>query len=131
MSFVAPNLSAIVGSSIAARLMGLAGGLTALSKMPAGNIQLLGNKSKTMQVNSIKEMDQINIYSFTHWLRFVIPQITGFGAARVHAGLINECELVQRTPPPLQPKARRLVSTKATLAARIDSFHESMSGKLN
>ncbi len=68
MSFVAPNLSAIVGSSIAARLMGLAGGLTALSKMPAGNIQLLGNKSKTMQVNSRSSTKSIDFHPFTHWL---------------------------------------------------------------
>ena len=43
MSFIAPNLSAIVGSNIAAKLMGAAGGLTKLSKMPANNISLLGN----------------------------------------------------------------------------------------
>ena len=42
MSFIAPNLSAIVGSNIAAKLMGAAGGLTKLSKMPANNISLLG-----------------------------------------------------------------------------------------
>lgn len=40
MSSIAPNLSLIVGSEIAARLMGLAGGLHALSKMPACNIQV-------------------------------------------------------------------------------------------
>ena len=43
MAFIAPNLSAIVGSNIAAKLMGAAGGLTKLSKMPANNISLLGN----------------------------------------------------------------------------------------
>ena len=42
MNFIAPNISAIVGASIAAKLMGAAGGLTKLSKMPANNISLLG-----------------------------------------------------------------------------------------
>ena len=42
MSLIAPNLSAIVGSNIAAKLMGAAGGLTKLSKMPANIITLLG-----------------------------------------------------------------------------------------
>jgi hypothetical protein len=40
MSSIAPNLSLIVGSEIAARLMGLAGGLHALSRMPACNVQV-------------------------------------------------------------------------------------------
>ena len=39
MHRVAPNLSAAVGTDVAARLMGVAGGLVALSKMPAGNVQ--------------------------------------------------------------------------------------------
>ena len=38
MNFIAPNLTAITGSGIAAKLMGTAGGLTNLSKMPACNI---------------------------------------------------------------------------------------------
>lgn len=42
MTFIAPNLSQIVGASTAAKLMGVAGGLTNLSKMPACNILLLG-----------------------------------------------------------------------------------------
>jgi len=40
MNFIAPNLSAIVGTSIAAQLMGTAGGLMALSRIPACNIQV-------------------------------------------------------------------------------------------
>lgn len=40
MTKVAPNLSAVVGSEIAAKLMGVAGGLLALSRMPACNVQV-------------------------------------------------------------------------------------------
>ncbi|KXJ24790.1 U4/U6 small nuclear ribonucleoprotein Prp31 [Exaiptasia diaphana] len=72
MAFIAPNLSIIVGSSTAAKLMGAAGGLTGLSKMPACN-------------------------------------------------LLN-------MPPDLRRKAARLVSAKCSLAARVDSFHESLDG---
>ena len=39
MGRIAPNLSAVVGTAIAAQLMGVAGGLAALSQMPACNIQ--------------------------------------------------------------------------------------------
>lgn len=40
MGRIAPNLSAVVGTAIAAQLMGVAGGLTSLSQMPACNIQV-------------------------------------------------------------------------------------------
>ena len=40
MHQVAPNLSMAVGTEIAAKLMGVAGGLDALSRMPACNIQV-------------------------------------------------------------------------------------------
>lgn len=48
MTFIAPNLSIIVGASTAAKLMGSAGGLTSLSKMPACNVLLLGSQKKTL-----------------------------------------------------------------------------------
>lgn len=40
MDRIAPNLSAAVGTEIAAQLMGVAGGLVNLSKMPACNVQV-------------------------------------------------------------------------------------------
>lgn len=40
MMRIAPNLSNLLGPSVAARLVGLAGGITNLSRMPAGNIQV-------------------------------------------------------------------------------------------
>ncbi len=49
MSSIAPNLSLIVGSEIAARLMGLAGGLHPLSRMPACNIQVCLSWSTVLQ----------------------------------------------------------------------------------
>ncbi|KAM3396948.1 hypothetical protein P3S68_000460 [Capsicum galapagoense] len=42
MGYIAPKLSAVVGSAVAAKLMGTAGGLSSLAKMPACNVHLLG-----------------------------------------------------------------------------------------
>jgi nucleolar protein 56 len=42
MEEAAPNLASIVGPSLGARLISLAGGLKRLSEMPAGTVQLLG-----------------------------------------------------------------------------------------
>jgi hypothetical protein len=43
---VAPNLSAVVGAAVAARLIAAAGGLGALSRMDASRIQLLGARRR-------------------------------------------------------------------------------------
>ncbi|CAL8234729.1 unnamed protein product, partial [Boreogadus saida] len=48
MSFIAPNVSIIVGASTAAKIMGIAGGLTNLAKMPACNLMLLGAQRRTL-----------------------------------------------------------------------------------
>lgn len=40
MTQIAPNVCALVGSKIASQLMGLAGGLVALSRIPANHIQV-------------------------------------------------------------------------------------------
>ncbi|PIK53937.1 putative U4/U6 small nuclear ribonucleoprotein Prp31 [Apostichopus japonicus] len=103
MSFISPNLSIIVGASTAAKLMGAAGGVSNLSKMPACNILVLGAQKKTL---------------------------SGFSsvATMPHTGYIFYSELVQGTPPDLRKKAAKLVSSKSALAARVDSFHESIDG---
>jgi U4/U6 small nuclear ribonucleoprotein PRP31 len=38
MTLIAPNVSAIVGSRVAAKLIAAAGGIIELSRIPAGNI---------------------------------------------------------------------------------------------
>lgn len=40
MNVLAPNLSAIVGTTTAAKLLGVAGGLSALAKIPACNVHV-------------------------------------------------------------------------------------------
>ena len=48
MSFIAPNVSIVVGASTAAKIMGVAGGLTNLSKMPSCNVLLLGSQKRVL-----------------------------------------------------------------------------------
>ena len=47
MNLFAPNLTALVGSNTAAKLMGTAGGLTVLSKMPSCNVLVVGKERKS------------------------------------------------------------------------------------
>lgn len=48
MTFIAPNISMIVGAATAAKILGAAGGLIKLSKIPACNLILLGSQKKTL-----------------------------------------------------------------------------------
>ncbi|KAF6986064.1 hypothetical protein CFC21_013559 [Triticum aestivum] len=104
MGYIAPNLSAIVGSAVAAKLMGIAGGLGALAKMPACNVQLLGAKKKNL---------------------------AGFSSAtsQFRVGYLEQAEVFQSTPPALRTRACRVIAAKATLAARIDSTRGDPTGK--
>ncbi|CAO3689095.1 unnamed protein product [Umbelopsis vinacea] len=104
MNFIAPNLSQVVGSATAAKLLGAAGGLTGLCKMPACNVQVLGKNKKTN---------------------------TGFSRALVykHGGYIYYSEICSRLPSDLRPKIQKMVAAKCVLAARIDKAHESRDGK--
>lgn len=103
MDRIAPNLSAAVGTEIAAQMMGVAGGLLNLSKMPACNVQVLGAKRR-------------NLAGFSS------------AAAQPHQGFIFASDLIQQTPPSLRAKAARLVGAKCTLLARMDAYGEDPSG---
>ncbi|EPQ28795.1 uncharacterized protein PFL1_03598 [Pseudozyma flocculosa PF-1] len=100
MTFIAPNLSAVVGTRTATKLLGVAGGLEGLSKIPACNVHLLGaNRKAAVGFSSLAQ---------------------GGGAARSN-GFIAQSELVQSTPDDYKRQAVRMVSAKALLAARVDA----------
>lgn len=105
MTFIAPNVSVIVGASTAAKLLGIAGGLSKLSKMPACNVLVLGAQKKVL---------------------------SGFSKVTMlpHTGYIYYSQIVQDTPPDMRRKAARLVAAKCTLAARVDACHESCNGDI-
>jgi U4/U6 small nuclear ribonucleoprotein PRP31 len=97
MNFMAPNLTAIVGPSVAAKLMGAAGGLQQLSRMPGGYIKVIGNQKKTLNGLSAANVDK-------------------------HGGFISACDIIQKTPPALRKKAQELIGSKCALAARVDCY---------
>ncbi|KAF8775891.1 hypothetical protein HU200_004025 [Digitaria exilis] len=103
MGYIAPNLASVVGSAVASKLIGTAGGLGALAKMPACNVMLLGAKKKNM---------------------------SGFSTAAVQSrvGYLEETEVFQSTPPSLRSTSR-IIAAKSTLAARIDSIRRDPAGK--
>ncbi|KAI3955949.1 hypothetical protein MKW98_006309 [Papaver atlanticum] len=96
MEYIAPNLSAIVGSAVAAKLIGAAGGLSKLVNMPSCNLQSLGAKREIL---------------------------AGFSNAnsRSRVGYFEQTEICQTTPPALRVQACRYLAGKSILAARSDN----------
>jgi len=105
MSALAPNLSALLGAALAAKLMTAAQGLVNLSRMPAQNIMLVGSTKKTA---------------------------VGLGTASTGSsiGLVYFSDLVMMTPRPYQNRAIKLVAGKCALAARVDAFREATLGQV-
>ena len=99
MYFLAPNVTHICGPATAAKLMGAAGGLVAMSRMPASNLMLVGKEERAAGGMSS-------------------------AATLKHTGIIYYSELVQAQPPEYRMKAARLVANKVTLAARVDAYQE-------
>ncbi|XP_072423875.1 U4/U6 small nuclear ribonucleoprotein Prp31 [Chiloscyllium punctatum] len=77
MSFTAPNLSIIVGASTAAKIMGIAGGLTNLSKMPACNIMLLGSQRRNLAGFSSTSVLPHTGYIYHSEIVQSLPQVRG------------------------------------------------------
>ena len=98
MTHVAPNLCAIIGSRVTALLIGMAGGLLNLTKIPSCNLQVMGQERRHLAGYS-------NI------------------SAMPHIGIIYQCDLVQNCPPGLRKKALKVVAGKVVLAARVDCFN--------
>lgn len=106
MTVLAPNVSAIVGTTISAKLLGVAGGLAALAKMPAGNVHLLGAQKKIT---------------------------AGFSTAtrERHTGFVYQSQVVSTAPEEYRRKAQRTVGAKVSLAARMDLERKGGNGECN
>ncbi|MFT4946828.1 MAG: nucleolar protein 56 [Natronomonas sp.] len=94
---VAPNLTALAGAELAARLIALAGGLDELAKKPAGTIQVLGAEDAL----------------FAH--------LRG-GAPSPKHGVIYTHEYVRGIRPEDRGSAARALAGKLAIAARIDNY---------
>lgn len=107
MNRLAPNLSAIVGPRTATKLLGVAGGLQALSRQPSCNIHLFGAQKK----------------------QAALGLSTGaYGSQRKHIGFIYQSDLVQSVPEEYRGKAQRTVSAKCALAIRMDAGRSNQDG---
>jgi len=94
---VAPNLSALAGPVLAARLIALAGDLKSLARKPSGTVQVLGAEDAL----------------FAH--------LRGRGPSPKH-GVIFTHEYVRGTDPDERGSAARALAGKLSIAARVDHY---------
>ena len=94
---VAPNLTAMAGPVLAARLIALAGGLAALAKKPSGTVQVLGAEDAL----------------FAH--------LRGSAPSPKH-GIIYTHEYVRGTAREQRGSAARALAGKLAIAARVDHY---------
>jgi nucleolar protein 56 len=93
------NINALLGSTLAARLLALAGSLERLAKMPSSTVQLLGSEKSLFRFLKEKKKGKPPRFG----LLYLHPDIS-----------TNKREL--------QGKIARLLSSKLTLAARADFY---------
>jgi nucleolar protein 56 len=94
---VAPNLAAMAGPVLAARLISLGGGLGSLAKKPSGTLQVLGAEEAL----------------FAH--------LRGRAPSPKH-GVIYTHDAVRNTHPDDRGSAARALAGKLTIAARVDHY---------
>jgi nucleolar protein 56 len=97
MKQVAPNMTAIVGAALSARLVSIAGSLENLAKMPASTLQVLGAEKALFR--SLKT-----------------------GARPPKHGVIFQHTAIHQSPRWQRGKIARALAGKLSIAARIDSF---------
>ncbi len=99
MKTVAPNLSAILGTSVAARILARAGSMKKLASKPASTIQVLGAEKALFR--SLKT-----------------------GSQPPKHGLLFQHALVHSAPRWQRGKIARAIAAKAAIAARVDVYGE-------
>ncbi len=97
MQEAAPNLTSVVGASLGARLISIAGGLKRLSQMPAGTVQLLGAEKAL----------------FAHLKQ---------GKRPPKHGVIFQHPTVHRAPYWQRGKISRTMGGKLAIASRVDYY---------
>jgi nucleolar protein 58 len=97
MAAIAPNLTALVGELVGARLISHSGSIMNLAKHPASTVQILGAEKALFR--ALKTKHDTPKY-----------------------GLIYHSSLVGQAPPKLKGKMARMVATKAALSIRLDAL---------
>ncbi|KAK6321014.1 hypothetical protein J4Q44_G00079900 [Coregonus suidteri] len=118
MSQVAPNLAALIGDVVGARLISHAGSLTNLAKYPASTVQILGAEKALFRVIPLPyappQSEQPPSAQRALKTRGNTPKY----------GLIFHSTFIGRAAAKNKGRISRYLANKCTIASRIDAFSE-------
>lgn len=100
MNAIAPNLTALVGELVGARLIAHAGSLVNLAKQPASTVQILGAEKALFR--ALKTKHETPKY-----------------------GLIYHASLIGQSAPKFKGKISRVLAAKCALSIRVDALGDS------
>ena len=118
MERLAPNTCVLIGPTLAARMVANAGGLAELSRIPACNLQVLGQVKATsasragLSTSISASQNRVGASMGMGGM--------GMGISRPHEGMLAECDLYNRVPSHLKRKALKVIAAKMALAIRCD-----------
>lgn len=93
MNFIAPNLTAVIGETIGAKLISKAGSLVNLAKVPASTVQILGAEKALFR--AIKMKAKTPKYGIIFHSSF-ISRATHINKGRVSRTLAHKCSIATR-----------------------------------
>jgi nucleolar protein 56 len=93
MEVVAPNLTSLIGESIAAKLISHSGSLSTLSKYPASTIQILGAEKALFR--ALKQKTKTPKYGLLYNTTF-IGRAMGKNKGKISRYLANKCAMAAR-----------------------------------
>eukprot|EP00300_Choanocystis_sp_HF-7_P030337 c39154_g1_i1.p1 GENE.c39154_g1_i1~~c39154_g1_i1.p1 ORF type:complete len:534 (-),score=173.96 c39154_g1_i1:137-1738(-) len=93
MNAVAPNLTALIGEQVGARLISKAGSLTNLSKAPASTVQILGAEKALFR--ALKTKGNTPKYGLIYHSTF-IGRASAKNKGRISRYLANKCSIASR-----------------------------------
>ncbi len=93
MEIVAPNLTSLIGQTIAAKLISHSGSLSTLSKYPASTIQILGAEKALFR--ALKQKTKTPKYGLLYNTSF-IGRALGKNKGKISRFLANKCAMAAR-----------------------------------
>jgi nucleolar protein 56 len=93
MNEVAPNLSALIGETVGAKLLSQAGGISTLAKLPASTVQILGAEKALFR--ALKTRGNTPKYGILYHSSF-IGKAGATNKGRISRFLANKCAMASR-----------------------------------
>jgi U4/U6 small nuclear ribonucleoprotein PRP31 len=114
MEYLAPNMVALIGPTLAARMVSTAGGMAELTRIPSCNLQVLGQQKSTSASRAGLSTSIAAAASMS------AAASTTRNVLKPHEGILAECDLYNAVQSHFQRKALKVIAAKLALCIRCD-----------